>query len=384
MIKFGIYTSFYNCEKFVDSAFSQIENLNYENFEWHITDDFSNDNTKELVLQRLKKSPIKNKIHYYEQKLKKEMYWAPNEFFDESFDWIVLVDVDDEIDPNCLQIYNHLIKDEDITLISSDFHKYNYENNTLHSISYILNDEPITQKIKRYHPSCDYLNNINYSCFGHLRAFRNLPEIHFEVKNRLAGAEDSYHIFWCNSYGKYLHIPRSLYKWNLHNESESHRPDIIPDFNGNFDIALNKLKQCDYGVNTQYNDIYIETCALGSYDFGKISENSVSLWTRELTNEQKQKLTNLYFDCNLKFNDTDAQIHIVCLNYFSQNGLNRILDNYNNESMLFYYQNQKKHFDNTEKDTELNEKFDYYLNTIQQRISGFSWWKYIRHFIIRK
>ena len=55
MIKFGIYTTFYNCERFINRIFSSVEGINYENFEWHITDDFSSDRTKELVLERLDK-----------------------------------------------------------------------------------------------------------------------------------------------------------------------------------------------------------------------------------------------------------------------------------------------------------------------------------------
>ena len=50
MIKFGLYTTFYNCERFVDRIFSSMEEINYDGFEWHITDDFSSDNTKEIVL----------------------------------------------------------------------------------------------------------------------------------------------------------------------------------------------------------------------------------------------------------------------------------------------------------------------------------------------
>ena len=58
-MKFGIYTSFYNVEKYVDRIFNNIESINYENFKWHITDDFSTDNTKLIVLERFKKSSIK-------------------------------------------------------------------------------------------------------------------------------------------------------------------------------------------------------------------------------------------------------------------------------------------------------------------------------------
>jgi glycosyltransferase involved in cell wall biosynthesis len=71
MLKFGIYTTFYNCERFIDRIFTSIESLNYNSFEWHITDDYSTDNTKSLVLERLNKSSLKHKIIYYEQSEKK-------------------------------------------------------------------------------------------------------------------------------------------------------------------------------------------------------------------------------------------------------------------------------------------------------------------------
>ena len=149
MIKFGLYTSFYNCEKYVDRIFSNIESINYQNFEWHIVDDFSSDNTKKVILDRLEISPLRNKIFFYNQSIKKEMYWAPNEFFDNSFEWIVLVDSDDIVDPNFLQVYNNVIsKHDDLALVSSDFHKIYEDNNSLHSISYILNDEKISEKSK--------------------------------------------------------------------------------------------------------------------------------------------------------------------------------------------------------------------------------------------
>jgi glycosyltransferase involved in cell wall biosynthesis len=123
-IKFGIYTSFYNCERFIDSIFTSIEMLNYDNFEWHITDDYSTDNTKSSVLERLEKSPLKRKIVYYEQSEKKHMYWKPNEFFDETFEWIILMDADDDFDKNFLNIYNDFLYGRnDISFVSSDCFK---------------------------------------------------------------------------------------------------------------------------------------------------------------------------------------------------------------------------------------------------------------------
>ena len=382
-IKFGIYTSFYNSEKYINQCFENIERINYSNFEWHITDDFSSDKTKELLLNRLNKSKIKNKIIYYEQSEKKQMYWKPDLFFDSSFDWIVLIDSDDSVDSESLNVYNNIIQDrDDLALISSDGHKINESNNNLHSITYILNDEEISKKINRYHPTCDYLNNLSYSCFGLLRAFKLNKVPQFEIVNQLACAEDSYHVFWSNSYGKYLHIPRPLYKWTMRDDSESHSIGPKPGFNDNFEIALNKLKSSDYGVDMIFNDVYLETCSLGSYTIEGLKNKKVSLWTRNLTDLQKNNLKSLYHDCNLVFNDYNSEINIVCLNFFDKERLDYLMNEISKTNILLYYQNQKQHLESSEKDDELSNKLNYYKEILDKHIS-YSWWTYIRHFIIK-
>jgi glycosyltransferase involved in cell wall biosynthesis len=381
-MKFGIYTTFYNCERFVDKIFTSIEMLNYDNFEWHITDDYSTDNTKSLVLERLDKSPLKTKISYHEQSEKKQMYWKPNEFFDETFDWIILVDADDDFDKNFLNVYNTFLHDkDDVSLVSSDFFKINENDNSRHSISYVINNDIISNKINQYHPSCDYLNNISYSCFGHLRGFKNIIPS-FDVDDMLACAEDSYHIFWSNSFGKYLHIPRPLYTWYLREDSESHRKIVPTNFNNNFKIALDKLNQSDGGVDKMFNDIYVETSTLGSYDFKDLKGNKVSLWTRVLSKEQKNTLQNLYYDIDLVFNDTNAEIHIFALNYFNENDLNHVVQKTKGKQMMFYYQNQNYHETNEQKDNELQSQLKKYVSVIG-RHTGYGWWTYIRHFIIK-
>jgi len=381
MTKFGLYTSFYKCEPYIERIFENIESINYDNFEWHIADDFSPDDTKQKVLERIEKSPISDKIKFYEQNEKKQMYWKANQFFDATFDWIVLVDSDDEIDPECLNVYNNIVqKRKDLALLSCDFHKIYEDTNERHSISYLQHDEKISTKIDRYHPECDYLNNISYSCYGLLRAFNHKLIDKFTINNNLACAEDSYHVFWSNSYGKYLNVPRPLYKWHLRNDSESHS-GLPPFFNDNFDIALEKLKSSDYGVDTFYQDVYLETSALMSYPWGKIQNKKVSLWTRTLTLDQKEKLKDLYFDVDLSFNDKSSDVHIFTLNYFSSEDLHEILNSIRDKNLLFYYQNQKFHTTNQHKDKELSVQLDYYKNVIGN-YTGFGWWTYIRHFII--
>ena len=382
MLKFGIYTTFYNCERFVEKIFNSMERLNYDNFEWHITDDYSSDNTKKMILDRLENSVLKNKIKYYEQTEKKQMYWKPNLFFDSSFDWIVLVDADDDFDKNFLNVYNTFLEGrEDLTIVSSDCFKLYEETKSLHSISYLLNDDVISSKIKRYHPSCDYLNNLSYSCFGLLRGFKNIIPS-FDVEDMLACAEDSYHVFWSNSYGKYLHIPRPLYVWYLRDDSESHSKSVPPNFNDNFNIALNKLNKSDGGVDKTFNELYVETSTLSSYGVEKLTNKNVSLWTRTLPQGQKELLKKLYYDVNLTFNDSNSDIHLMSLNYLNTELLENIIPKLNGKEIVFYYQNQKYHLTNEEKDNELKTQLDNFIPTIS-KYRGFSWWTYIRHFIIR-
>lgn len=382
MIKFGLYTTFYNCERFVDRIFSSIEEINYDGFEWHITDDFSSDNTKEIVLNRLENSVLKHKIKYYEQSEKKQMYWNPQQFFDKSFEWIVLVDADDDFDKNFLNVYNSFLENNnDISLVSSDYFKLYEDSGSLHSISYILNDDIISNKINNYHPSCDYLNNISYSCFGHLRAFKNIID-EFELTDVLAAAEDSYHVFWSNSFGKYLHIPRPLYKWYLREDSESHRKIVPPNFNANFDIALNKLNSSDGGIDNRFNELYVETSTLGSYPIGELQNKKVSLWSKNISKGQQDVLKKLYYDVTLTFNNPESDIHLFSLNSINEDVLDKILQKIKGGKVLFYYQNQNYHLSNEDKDEELDKQLNKYIPVIS-RYYGFSWWTYIRHFIIK-
>ena len=383
MIKFGLYTSFYNNEKFVNQSFDNIESINYENFEWHITDDFSSDNTKELLLNRISISPIKHKIKYIEQSEKKQMYWRPDLFFDNTFEWIAVVGSDDIIDIEVFNVYNRLLQGKsDITLITSDFHKIYEENKNLHSISYIINDDIMSNKINKYHPTCDYLNNISYSCFGTLAAFKHNINYDFVINDLTACADDSYRVFWVNSFGKYLHIPRPLYTWIYRSDSESHSKNIPANFNANFDTGLDKLKISDFGVDNTFNDVYLETSSLGSYDIGKLKNTKVSLWTRQLSTIQKENLKLLYSDSNLSFNDVNSDIHIVCLNYFNRKTLEDILPKISKNKLLFYYQNQKFHLNNEYKDIELSDKLNFYKEIIGG-YTNYSWWTYVRHFIIK-
>jgi hypothetical protein len=125
----------------------------------------------------------------------------------------------------------------------------------------------------------------------------------------------------------------------------------------------------------------LETSTLLSYPWGQMNGQNISLWSRILSEDQKEKITDIYYGVNISFNNPESDTHLVCLNFFSENDLSEVLKKITGKKMLFYYQNQNLHTDNNNKELELQTKLDYYSKTIQN-FTGFSWWTYIRHFII--
>ena len=53
-IKIAVYTSFYNCTKYIDQLFDNILNIKYDNWTWFITDDFSTDGTGDIIREKSK------------------------------------------------------------------------------------------------------------------------------------------------------------------------------------------------------------------------------------------------------------------------------------------------------------------------------------------
>ena len=85
----------------------------------------------------------------------------------------------------------------------------------------------------------------------------------------------------------------------------------------------------------------------------------------------------------INFGEKESEIHIICLNYYSENELDILLPQIKNKKILMYYQNQKHHNTNEEKDKELSHNLEKYKSVVVRHLSGFSWWSYIRHFTIK-
>ena len=383
-LKFAIYTSFYNTSKYIDRLYENIMSIDYTDFTWFVTDDYSNDDTKQNLLEKIKDN---TKIVYVEQNHKMEMYWQPNKFIPSEYEYVLLVDSDDLVDKNILTVYNNLIKKyNDLSIITCDFTRINETDGSVHSFGYIFNQEKLTDKLNHFHPQIDYCNNLNYYCFGHGRCFKNIKDLKFNVNTFNDVCEDSYRMLYMNGYGNWLHVPRNLYTWTLRNDSISSTKSSSHDltYNKNFDIGLEKSISSNYESIYSYNSIYKELNSIMYFGMNTDFKN-ISIISPNLDVDQKEKIKEIYIDKNIEFNKCHGSDHYtIILNYFeSEDGLCDVLDklkSLNNKMCIkMYYLNESVHLTNTSRDELLNEKLNKFKSIISKYFYNFSYYSYFRH-----
>ena len=382
--KFAIYTSFYNASRYIDRIYENIMSINYLDFTWFITDDFSTDDTKQKLLNKIKNN---KKIIYVEQNHKMEMYWQPNKFIPIEYEYVLLVDSDDLVDKNILSVYNNLIKKHDnISIVTCDFMRISDTDSSVHSIGYILNQESLIDKLKHYHPQIDYCHNLSYYCFGHGRCFKNIKNFKFDVNTFNDVCEDSYRMLYMTGYGNWLHVPRNLYTWTIRNDSISSikSTEHSLTYNKNFDIGLQKSKSSNNESVYCYNSCYKE---LNSMMFFGINTNfkNISIISQNLDVVQKEKIKEVYIDKNVVFNHyTDSECYLIILNHFNDNDtlldtIKRLKSMNKNMEINMYYLNDSKYLNVQKMNDDMINKLTQYENILKFEFKNYNYYYYIRH-----
>lgn len=380
--RFAIYTSFYNSEKYVDQIFDNILGIDYDNWKWFITDDFSTDQTANLLKDKIKNN---NRIEFVTQYRKKEMYWQPNKFIPAEYEYILLVCSDDKVDQNILSVYDSLLKnnEEDISVLSCDLQEIYEDTNSLKSIGYVINKENIIKKLQFFYPIIDYVNNVSYFAFGLGICFKNYSSLKFEIDDFRASSEDFYRMLYMNSLGKWLHVPRNLYTWTSRPDSES-RKGVDENFYKNFEIAFDKCKDHVHEPIFSYNESYKEFNSLmvenNLSQFKRIS--FISPW---VSTKQKQKIREVYPEKNIFFNKYNgADLYSIVANYtFSGDSLTRILKEIKEKNsagkIIVYYLDENVHYSNNEVQNSAIEIFNKLQNIINGEFLSFYYFIYFRH-----
>jgi len=389
-MKFSVVTSFYNeSPKYVEEVCNSVLNQTYTNFEWVVTDDFSqNRETTKLV----KSLPSRDRrIRYVEQKSKKEVWWNPQTYA--IGDVVITVDADDTIFPKTLEIYNcFYIKYPDVICMTTDVRNYvdgnyrgsvyiNYENYKSH-MDYIFDNKHDDSVLK--HGISDYFGGHGYN-----RSWRNINGLDFkgDLDNKLV-INDMLQLTKIEEMGKILHLPRALYGYNNRKESISRTSDehndvslrtqeIDQSLRDNRKIEVNSIKRI-------FNDIFIESTAFldCSINFEVTSKDILYITPHILSLSKQEQLKELFFDHNIYFNDYRDNVDYCIILFDSP-------EQY--DSFLIIYEKIKKYIGKIEIIIQISyRKINLPENNLKEKIVNFLngksiyWFDFNNHYITIK
>lgn len=198
----SISSSFYKRGHLVKKVYEQILSQTYTNWEWVVTDDFSEENDATPILKEL--ALMDPRVKYYEQSRKKELFYNPH--FGCKGDVVVQIDTDDVIMPKLLEVYVHnFTKFPDVMGMCCGWNTYLSSGAwSVCSVFSIDQDE-----IWSVHPPM-------------ARAFRNVfPQ--FDDGTMRFFQNDVNIVRYTENYGKFLYLPRSLYSYTKDDDSVSHK-----------------------------------------------------------------------------------------------------------------------------------------------------------------
>lgn len=297
-MKFTLVTSFYNGSKFVYSLYEEIKKQTYTNWEWIITDDFSTDDTKEKLIEI---SNLDRKVKYVNQEFKKQMFYNP-QIFCENSDIIIQVDQDDWPLPKALEVYHYFFtKFPDTIAITCGGNSFLDESG---------------EWMNFHNP--DYSEKINMACgyLTYLRAWRNNPNIQYDFNPNnwmkyyyndlaiLCKLEES---------GKILNLPRSLYRYNYRHNSISHKEyedpqDAVEEGTELIrKILSNRKNQNADTLNRYFESVHRESLCLMDHILNNVNEQlKICYIDKDLSFKKNEILKELFFDHDFNVNKLDG------------------------------------------------------------------------------
>ena len=316
-LKLSLVTSCYRAEQFIEELSESIINQSYDNWEWIIADDFSDDNTLEK-LHKIHAKDSRIKLVYPEHK--KEIWWNPQ--LHATGDIVCHIDSDDKLLPKALEQINYYFTlFPEAVLMHFNANKYhgvlpknandifeNYKDNV-----YMTRDnDSFMEGFEKLWP-----NRTNI--FGYLRVFRNLPGLYFpEYEDGDAcSSNDGQWLLMLEERGKWITIPRTNYIAREHGDSENFRK-WNPRGEAQLAIDAKKRRQnfvLEYPRNIKYfDDIYDSAEALYTSRLNyESSRHKISFLNYNYSDLQQKKVTQLFYDHDIKFNEISKEVDYFVL-----------------------------------------------------------------------
>ena len=310
--KFSIVTSCYNAESFLDDTYDSIKNQTYENWEWILIDDFSEDNTQEKINQILK---LDNRVRVLKAEHKKQYWWNPQ--LAATGELFFHHDADDSLLPKTLQHANYFFnKFPDVFFLHFFENKFtdnlpktesNYIDNFLENVYISTDNDSFLEGFEKLTPS-------RTDIFGKPTGImRNKPDLYFPVHDDGDGLECSSNDGqWClvgEEHGKWMTIPRTaclvrrragteqFTKWNIRGEAKL----ISEAQERRRNLILEQPRNIKY-----FDEIYglAESVYLNKLNYQKDSKK-ISFINFDFDYIKKEKTKILFYDHDLSFDSFD-------------------------------------------------------------------------------
>lgn len=309
MGKFLAVASFHNNpDEHIDLTFQNMLDQTHQDWLLIVGDDFSEDEEFKRRLKKKVETLNDNRIIYYQTKERRELYLYQNMFLQYQYDYYFDLDSDDKLHPMLFEIYDkHFNEHPNVMSIFSDYHQYTGDGNLE---QWSLVQEPAdwgSEWLFRHHSEFwqKYSNRNTQKMFGAGRCMRR-PDVNaIPIVESCKTATDTFFLFYNLTRGEHLHIPRNLYSYYRREGSDSGRMTIEEHeaFNKN---ALPFQEQYDKNKVEDnvgyYSDVWHLTSAISTCEWLD-DVDTFAVWAEVITNEQKKKITSLYPDKTILFND---------------------------------------------------------------------------------
>lgn len=317
-MKFSLITSFYNTSEYVDKLYNSILSQTYQNWEWIVTDDFSEHSAKDRLLEISKKD---SRVKYIDQSFKQEIYYNPHKFSSLDSTFVMNIGSDDILYPKTLEVYKHFFMlHPDVICMASGATRYHEKDGSWRN--YLYGDD-------RYLNSADHRENIGEAetMFGKNITWRHMPYpiLDFNPGNKYKKRlEDLNILLRLEEIGKLLILNRNLCDTDVRDVSLSNSQDLA--------IGVDKivtqtqkdiLKDADkrrnnnsfFSMKKLFND---EFDFLSAFYMGNMSKSKdhciVNILNPSITHRQTSILKELYFDLEFRTHPSE-HLHILPSDY---------------------------------------------------------------------
>lgn len=349
-LRFTIYSGFHNNVDCLMNVWEGIKNQTYNNWEWIISDDFSDDPNDAEVLKKFAENYPN--VKYVSPRYKKEFYFNPPVHHSNG-DIMLVQDVDDYPHPKLLEVYNY------------NFNKFPHVE-ILCCGSAVLNGSLQGNLAHYKYRKYDGIYNISqnydnfYPMFGDARAYRIRERVPNEFCKEddfiFEFGDDIIKVFKKETEGSYLFIPRILHYYVQDSKSSisftkhsqetwdkihKERNDYLNELTSSID--LDELDSIEY----YYNDISDVWMGMINANFYKYPDNfKVDVFNSNLNPRKRKRLKELYFDYDIKYNELRDDSDYIVFEIDSEEDINLFHEFYNpnlSQNISICISNEKYH-----------------------------------------